>query len=111
MLTTTTTTRIMLYCCCRFLTTDFAPLPLPEKPAAPSGNKGGKAAAKHPARILHDGVLEVWYRRDDAFQLPVAFLYFQLVSPLPVQSVQNAVLLDLLVREWRQRGSPTRGLQ
>ena len=70
----------------RFLTTDFTPLPLT-----------GRSDARYPSRILHDDVLEVWYRRDDTFQLPVAFLYFQLVSPLPTQSLHNAVLLDLLV--------------
>ncbi|XP_065362952.1 nardilysin [Calliphora vicina] len=48
-----------------------------------------------PKKILQTDVCELWFRQDDKFQLPDAFMYFYFVSPLLRQSAQNDVLCAL----------------
>ncbi|XP_069674736.1 nardilysin isoform X2 [Periplaneta americana] len=76
-----------------FLTTDFSVLPFPEQ----QGEKD-----LYPVKVHDDELSEVWYRRDSMFKLPQAFLYYYLISPLPLTSPQNAAMLDLYVEIVKQ---------
>ncbi|KAF7265302.1 hypothetical protein GWI33_021290 [Rhynchophorus ferrugineus] len=51
----------------------------------------------YPKKILANSLMEVWYRRDLKFKLPVAYYYFFLVTPLAAQDAKHACLLDTLV--------------
>uniref|UniRef100_A0A1I8PFT7 Nardilysin n=1 Tax=Stomoxys calcitrans TaxID=35570 RepID=A0A1I8PFT7_STOCA len=48
-----------------------------------------------PKKILQTDTCELWFRQDDKFELPDAFMYFYFVSPLPRQSAKNEVLCGL----------------
>lgn len=52
---------------------------------------------KYPSKIHEDKLMEVWYRPDDKFRLPIAFIYFYFLSPLPLMSPVNCVMLELYV--------------
>jgi nardilysin len=65
-----------------FLTSDFGLLPYPDQDD--DGDKN-----KYPVKVHDDELSEVWYHRDYKFKLPQAFLYFYLISPLPLTSPQK----------------------
>ncbi|XP_075155037.1 nardilysin [Haematobia irritans] len=48
-----------------------------------------------PKKILQTDTCELWFRQDDKFELPDAFMYFYFVSPLLRQSPKNDVLCAL----------------
>lgn len=64
-----------------FLTSDFTLLPF--------SDQQDDDDKKYPVKIQNDRLSEVWYRRDFKFKLPQAFLYFYLISPLPLNSPQK----------------------
>lgn len=49
----------------------------------------------YPRKIMDSDVCELWYRQDDKFLLPEAYMYFYFITPLPLENVKNAVLLTL----------------
>lgn len=77
-----------------FLTSDFTLLPF--------SDQQDDDDKKYPVKIQNDRLSEVWYRRDFKFKLPQAFLYFYLISPLPLNSPQNAAMLNLYVEILKQ---------
>lgn len=77
-----------------FLTSDFSLLPFPDQ--QDDDDK------KYPVKVQDDKLSEVWYHRDLKFKLPQAFLYFYLISPLPLTSPQNAAMLNLYVEILKQ---------
>ncbi|XP_050818254.1 nardilysin-like isoform X7 [Gopherus flavomarginatus] len=52
---------------------------------------------EHPVRILstHHGC--VWYKKDNKFKIPKAYIRFHLISPLIQQSAKSVVLLETFV--------------
>jgi nardilysin len=64
-----------------FLTSDFSLLPYHDQ-------EDGERK-KYPVKVQDDELSEVWYHRDCKFKLPQAFLYFYLISPLPLTSPQK----------------------
>ncbi|KAM9129829.1 nardilysin-like [Pangshura tecta] len=52
---------------------------------------------KHPVRILstHHGC--VWYKKDNKFKIPKAYIRFHLISPLIQQSAKSVVLFETFV--------------
>lgn len=48
-----------------------------------------------PKKILQTDVCELWFRQDDKFQLPDAYMYFYFVSPLLRQSAKKYVCKEL----------------
>ncbi|KAH1166407.1 hypothetical protein KIL84_015579 [Mauremys mutica] len=52
---------------------------------------------KHPVRILstHHGC--VWYKKDNKFKIPKAYIHFHLISPLIQQSAKSVVLFETFV--------------
>ncbi|XP_066480486.1 nardilysin-like [Tiliqua scincoides] len=69
----------------KFIATDFTVL------------KSTDDDAEYPSRILntHEGCL--WYKKDNKFAVPKAFISFHLVSPLIQRSAMNVVLFDIFV--------------
>ncbi|XP_018335112.2 nardilysin [Agrilus planipennis] len=69
----------------KFLTENFSLLPKAEN------------HPKYPQKIIQNSVLELWYRRDQKFGLPLAYYYFYLITPLAMDNAQNSCLLDMYV--------------
>ncbi|CAH0554760.1 unnamed protein product [Brassicogethes aeneus] len=68
----------------KYLTTDFSILPnLDNNPS-------------YPVNILKTPSAEVWYRKDDKFNLPRSFYYFYFISPLSLKSAACTAMLDML---------------
>lgn len=68
-----------------FITKDFSLLP--EKPNNPD----------YPVKLLSNHSVELWYRQDVKFKLPMAHYNFYLISPLALNECKNACLLDILI--------------
>ncbi|KAJ8928146.1 hypothetical protein NQ314_019326, partial [Rhamnusium bicolor] len=68
-----------------YLTTDFSILPDVEN------------HPDYPQKVLNSALLEMWYRKDQKFKLPLAYYNFYLISPLAIESVSSPVLLDMLI--------------
>ncbi|CAD7086908.1 unnamed protein product [Hermetia illucens] len=49
----------------------------------------------YPSKVVDTDVCEMWFRQDDKFLLPISYMYFYFISPLPMESPKNAVLLAL----------------
>ncbi|XP_017963608.1 nardilysin [Drosophila navojoa] len=48
-----------------------------------------------PKKLLHSEICELWFRGDDKFELPEAYMSFYLISPLPRKSAQNDAMCAL----------------
>uniref|UniRef100_A0A1A9W6A1 Nardilysin n=1 Tax=Glossina brevipalpis TaxID=37001 RepID=A0A1A9W6A1_9MUSC len=48
-----------------------------------------------PKQILQTDICELWFRQDDKFELPDAYMYFYFISPLIRQCVKNDVICTL----------------
>lgn len=68
-----------------FITKDFSLLP--EKPNNPD----------YPVKLLSNHSVELWYRQDVKFKLPMAHYNFYFISPLALNECKNACLLDILI--------------
>lgn len=68
-----------------FITKDFSLLP--DKPNNPD----------YPVKLLSNHSVELWYRQDVKFKLPMAHYNFYLISPLALSECKNACLLDILI--------------
>lgn len=62
----------------RFITTDFEIL-------HKKGNTT-EALVDAPEKIFSNDICELWYRADDKFLLPNAYMYFYFISPMPLKS-------------------------
>uniref|UniRef100_A0A8D0DY44 Nardilysin convertase n=1 Tax=Salvator merianae TaxID=96440 RepID=A0A8D0DY44_SALMN len=69
----------------RFIATDFA-LKAPDCPQT-----------EYPVKILSTQQGCLWYKKDDKFKIPKAYIRFHLISPLIQQSAKNVVLFDTFV--------------
>ncbi|XP_030427779.1 nardilysin [Gopherus evgoodei] len=69
----------------KYIATDFA-LKAPDCPES-----------EYPVRILSTQQGCLWYRKDDKFKIPKAYIRFHLISPLIQQSAENVVLFDTFV--------------
>ncbi len=56
-----------------------------------------KDVPKFPLKLVEENEGELFYRRDDAFLKPLAYINFFICSPLPLASLKDAVCLDLMV--------------
>uniref|UniRef100_H3BWC0 Nardilysin convertase n=1 Tax=Tetraodon nigroviridis TaxID=99883 RepID=H3BWC0_TETNG len=50
-----------------------------------------------PVRIAHSDRGCLWYKKDNKFKIPKAYIRFHIISPVIQQSARNVVLFDLLV--------------
>ncbi|XP_074858591.1 nardilysin [Carettochelys insculpta] len=69
----------------KYIATDFA-LKAPDCPES-----------EYPVKILSMQQGCLWYRKDDKFKIPKAYIRFHLISPLIQQSAENVVLFDTFV--------------
>ncbi|XP_077572691.1 nardilysin b isoform X2 [Stigmatopora nigra] len=53
--------------------------------------------SEFPVKILDDEHACLWYKKDNKFKIPKAYIRFHLISPLIQESPENVVLFDLLV--------------
>ncbi|XP_029900301.1 nardilysin [Myripristis murdjan] len=53
--------------------------------------------AEFPVRIANSDRGCLWYKKDNKFKIPKAYVRFHLISPVIQQSARNVVLFDLLV--------------
>ncbi|KAH1009982.1 nardilysin isoform X1 [Dendroctonus ponderosae] len=68
-----------------FITSDFALLP------DISNN------SEYPRKVMDSPLVELWYRRDMHFKLPVAHYYFQLISSLSLYDCKSICMLDAFI--------------
>lgn len=57
-----------------YLTSDFSILPNDE------------VNPEYPRKIIDNNLVELWYRKDQKFGLPLAYYYFYLITPLSIES-------------------------
>ncbi|XP_028995300.1 nardilysin-like [Betta splendens] len=69
----------------KFIATDFALKP------------SDCADTEFPVRVADSDRGCLWYRKDNKFKIPKAYIRFHLISPVIQQSAKNLVLFDLLV--------------
>ncbi|XP_033967327.1 nardilysin-like [Pseudochaenichthys georgianus] len=69
----------------KFIATDFTLKP------------SDRPDTEFPVRIAESDRGCLWYRKDDKFKIPKAYIRFHLISPVIQQSAKNVVLFDLLV--------------
>ncbi|XP_053105937.1 nardilysin [Hemicordylus capensis] len=69
----------------KFIATDFA-LKAPDSPQT-----------EYPITIMATQRGCLWYKKDDKFKIPKAYIRFHLISPLIKQSAENVVLFDTFV--------------
>ncbi|XP_057696345.1 nardilysin [Corythoichthys intestinalis] len=53
--------------------------------------------SEYPVKIFDDERGCLWYKKDNKFKIPKAYIRFHLISPLIQKSPENVVLFDLLV--------------
>ncbi len=70
----------------RFIAEDLSLKPIREKPP------------RFPSRVIEEREGELFFRQDDTFLKPLAYLQFFVCSPEPLSSLKDAVCLDLMVR-------------
>ncbi|KAL3267874.1 hypothetical protein HHI36_007015, partial [Cryptolaemus montrouzieri] len=68
-----------------FLTTDFTLLP--EEQNNP----------EYPEKVLETPIMEVWYKKDQKFKLPIACYYLYLISPLVAESALSQCKSEILL--------------
>ncbi|KAJ8952796.1 hypothetical protein NQ318_008113, partial [Aromia moschata] len=68
-----------------YLTTDFSIL------------SDSKNHLDYPEKLIDTPFLEMWYRKDQKFKLPLAYYYFYLISPMALESASSPVMLDMLI--------------
>ncbi|XP_059475438.1 nardilysin-like isoform X2 [Neocloeon triangulifer] len=56
-----------------------------------------------PVNIVNDTMGELWFKQDKKFNLPRAYIIFQIVSPLIFFSPENACMLDLMIGGLKQK--------
>uniref|UniRef100_A0A1Y1M428 Nardilysin n=2 Tax=Photinus pyralis TaxID=7054 RepID=A0A1Y1M428_PHOPY len=66
-----------------FVTTDFSILPKQ------------KNLSKYPEKVLDSPLIELWYRKDDKFELPLAYYYYYLISPLALKSAASTCMMEM----------------
>ncbi|KAJ4939412.1 hypothetical protein JOQ06_028861 [Pogonophryne albipinna] len=69
----------------KFIATDFTLKP------------SDRPDTEFPVRIAESDRGCLWYKKDDKFKIPKAYIRFHLISPVIQQSAKNVVLFDLLV--------------
>ncbi|XP_044727404.1 nardilysin-like [Chrysoperla carnea] len=52
---------------------------------------------EYPEQVLKNSLCELWYRPDIKFKLPIAYMYFYIITPMSVNSPQTASMVDLYV--------------
>ncbi len=53
--------------------------------------------SKFPCKIVEDGLGELYHRPDNAFQKPLAYVNFLVVTPMAFSSLKEAICLDVMV--------------
>jgi len=53
--------------------------------------------SKFPVKIISDNLGELFFKKDEGFKQPRAYIYYLLRSPLQLESLENSILLDMLV--------------
>jgi len=73
-------------------------LPLPNLFIAEdlSIRNGDVEGSKYPVKIVEDSLGELFYKKDDHFLQPRSYVYYHLRSPLTLNSIDEAILMDLL---------------
>ncbi|XP_017771798.1 PREDICTED: nardilysin-like isoform X2 [Nicrophorus vespilloides] len=69
----------------RFLTTNFSLLP-----------KTG-TNPEYPVKVLDNSKVELWYKVDEKFDTPTAFYFYNLISPIAMESPTNATMMDMFI--------------
>ncbi|XP_066479934.1 nardilysin [Tiliqua scincoides] len=69
----------------KYIATDFA-LKAPDCPQT-----------EYPVSIMNTEQGSLWFKKDDKFKIPKAYIRFHLISPLIQQSAENVVLFDTFV--------------
>ncbi|XP_060528404.1 nardilysin-like [Cylas formicarius] len=52
---------------------------------------------EYPSKILDNSFVELWYRRDQKFKLPIAYYYFYLINVMSIKSPKYACMVDMMV--------------
>ncbi|KAJ8983824.1 hypothetical protein NQ317_008950 [Molorchus minor] len=68
-----------------YLTTDFSILP------------ESKSHPDYPQKIMETPLLEMWYRKDQKFKLPLAYYCFYLISPVALESPSRHAMMDIIM--------------
>ncbi|KAF5276282.1 hypothetical protein FQA39_LY06631 [Lamprigera yunnana] len=68
-----------------YITTDFTILPKI------------KSKSKYPNKIMSTPIIELWYRKDEHFELPVAYYYYYLISPSAIKDSLSSCLIQIYV--------------
>jgi nardilysin len=53
-------------------------------------------ASKYPVRLVEDAQGELFFKKDENFKQPRAYIQYLVRSPLPLLSIENSILMDLL---------------
>ncbi|GLV32816.1 Nardilysin [Carabus blaptoides fortunei] len=70
----------------KFLTTNFDILDL-----------SNTVVPTYPEKIVDSKLIELWYKPDNKFKLPNAFMYYYFISPMVRESALNACMIDLFI--------------
>ncbi|BES93426.1 nardilysin [Nesidiocoris tenuis] len=71
----------------RYIPTDFAIIDLHDA-----------KIPKYPRKIRNNELVEIWYREDDIFKLPIASVDLLIITPYLIESAETSVILDLFVK-------------
>ncbi|KAF2885664.1 hypothetical protein ILUMI_20515 [Ignelater luminosus] len=52
---------------------------------------------EYPQKIMQGSLVELWYRKDQKFGLPMAYYYYYLITPLALESAESACMMQMLV--------------
>ncbi|XP_071442701.1 nardilysin-like [Hetaerina americana] len=69
-----------------FLPSDFTLLPIPEVPVS-----------QYPVCVKTNNSMELWYKQDIKFRLPLLHCCFYFISPIALSSPQTSCMLDMFV--------------
>ncbi|KAK4875109.1 hypothetical protein RN001_011531 [Aquatica leii] len=64
-----------------YITTDFSILPKI------------KNAPEFPQKIMDTAVIELWYRKDNKFALPMGYYYYYIITPYALKSIKSSCLI------------------
>jgi len=53
--------------------------------------------SKFPVKLVEDSLGELFFKKDEGFKQPRAYFYYLLRSPLQLESLENSIMLDMLV--------------
>jgi len=54
--------------------------------------------SKFPVKLVSDSLGELFFKKDEGFKQPRAYFYYLLRSPMQLESLENSIMLDMLVQ-------------